>query len=167
LFEKLLRNQVDFLVLGGAAVSLHGFTRMTNDIDIILRNTPANIERFVKVLAQWGGGIGSDLSFDDFQGPGCVRIVEEFPLDVFTTMGGKPFEAFSGQAVNFTLAGGIPVPCLSISDLIELKKGTLREKDELDVSELRRRLRENTPQTAQPTINLVPPEDEEGSSSPA
>jgi hypothetical protein len=82
-------------------------------------------------------------------------------------MGGKPFEAFSGQAVNFTLAGGIPVPCLSISDLIELKKGTLREKDELDVSELRRRLRENTPQTAQPTINLVPPEDEEGSSSPA
>jgi hypothetical protein len=42
LFEKLLSGKVDFLVLGGAAVSLHGFARMTNDIDIILQNSPEN-----------------------------------------------------------------------------------------------------------------------------
>jgi hypothetical protein len=32
LFEKLLSGKVDFLVLGGAAVSIHGFSRMTNVI---------------------------------------------------------------------------------------------------------------------------------------
>ena len=58
LFEKLLSGNVEFLILGGAAVSLHGFPRMTTDIDILLKNSPENIRRFVSVTGQWGDGCG-------------------------------------------------------------------------------------------------------------
>ena len=153
LFEKLLNGKVEFLVLGGAAVSLHGFPRMTNDIDIILQNSPENIGRFVFVASHWGEGYGAGLGYDDFQGAGCVRIEEDFPLDVFTILDGKGYEYFVGNAAKYTLAEGLEVQCLSISDLIDLKKKTLREKDTLDVAVLRR-LQENPQPTTLPTINL-------------
>ena len=94
LFEKLRNSGVDFLVLGGAAVSLHGFPRMTTDIDILLRNTPENIARFASAMRGWGAGLGADITPAELQGPGCVRIVEDFPLDVFTLLNGKPYEYF-------------------------------------------------------------------------
>jgi predicted nucleotidyltransferase len=157
LFEKLLSGGVEFLILGGAAVSLHGFPRMTNDIDILLKNSPENIDRFIKAVSGWGEGLGADLTRDDFQGPGCVRIEEDFPLDVFTLLDGKPYEYFDQAAVTYKLSEGLEVRCLAIPDLIELKKSTLREKDELDVAALRRLL--VNPEIDQPpTIVLdVPP----------
>ena len=157
LFEKLSRGEVKFLVLGGAAVSLHGYTRMTTDIDILLENSPANIERFVSVVSQWGDGCGSNLTYDDFQGPGCVRIEEDFPLDVFTLLNGKPYEHFIKDAVKYSLSDSVEVQCLSIPALIDLKKGTQREKDQLDVTVLQR-LQTNPESDKAPIIHLdVPP----------
>jgi hypothetical protein len=162
LFEKLLSGKVDFLVLGGAAVSLHGYSRMTNDIDILLQNSPENIGRFVSVAREWGDGYGAGLTFDDFQGPGCVRIEEDFPLDVFTLLDGKPYEYFVGNAAKYLLAGDVEIRCLSISDLIDLKKRTLREKDALDVTVLKR-LQDNPQPTTPPSINLRPSSETEES----
>jgi predicted nucleotidyltransferase len=157
LFEKLLSGGVEFLILGGAAVSLHGFPRMTNDIDILLKNSSENIARFVTAISGWGEGLGADLTQVDFQGPGCVRIEEDFPLDVFTLLDGKPYEQFDAAAVKYVLAQGIEVRCLAIADLIELKKATHREKDELDVAALRR-LQVSPESELPPTIVLdVPP----------
>jgi hypothetical protein len=126
---------------------------MTDDIDIILQNSPENISRFVSVASHWGDGFGAGFAYDDFQGPGCVRIEEDFPLDVFTLLDGKPYEYFVGNAVKYTLAEGVEIQSLSISDLIDLKKKTLREKDTLDVAALRR-LQEKPQPTTPPTINL-------------
>jgi len=53
LFEKLLSENVEFLLLGGAAVCLHGYSRMTTDIDIILQNSPENISRFLSAVSHW------------------------------------------------------------------------------------------------------------------
>ncbi len=47
LFQSLSDGGVDYLVLGGSAVCLHGFARMTTDIPILLKNTPDNVGRFV------------------------------------------------------------------------------------------------------------------------
>jgi hypothetical protein len=164
LFEKLLSENVEFLLLGGAAVCLHGYSRMTTDIDIILQNSRENIGRFLSAVSHWGDGCAVGLSFDDFQGPGCVRIDEDFPLDVFTLLNGKPYEDFVKAAVRHTLTGGVQIRSLSIADLIDLKKNTLREKDTLDVTVLER-LQQNPQSTATPSINLQrSSESEEGPS---
>jgi hypothetical protein len=148
---------VEYLILGGAAVCLHGFTRMTNDVDILLNNTPENLAGFAATMADWNEGLGGDLTAEELQGPGCVRIVDGFPLDVFTLLNGKRYEDFDAKAVTYLLAGRVEVRCLSIPDLIELKKSTLREKDELDVVQLRR-LQINPTVNPNPAIALeIPP----------
>jgi hypothetical protein len=153
LFEKLTKAEVKFLILGGAAVSLHGFARMTTDIDILLANSTENIERFVSATCQWGQGSGASLAYQDFQGPGCVRIIEDFPLDVFTILNGKPYDYFIKDAAKISLLGGLDVWCLSVSALIDLKKGTQREKDQLDVTVLQR-LQASPEPVKTSTINL-------------
>jgi hypothetical protein len=162
LFEKLNSGKVRFLLLGGAAVSLHGFPRMTTDIDILLENSRENIAHLLEVLRRWGNGCAADLVYEDFQGPGAIRVIEHFPLDIFTLVDGRGFEAFAGRAANYSLAEGIDVPCLSIDDLIAVKRRTMREKDQLDVAELRRLQARSQPLDGPRTIPLDLGPDQKG-----
>jgi hypothetical protein len=35
IFAALAKNQVDYVVIGGVAVQVHGHVRMTNDLDVV------------------------------------------------------------------------------------------------------------------------------------
>ena len=45
LLLELSRAQVDFIVIGGVAVGVHGFIRATEDLDIVPDPDVANLER--------------------------------------------------------------------------------------------------------------------------
>lgn len=53
-FEKLLaglaRDGVDLAVVGGLAVILNGYPRLTLDADILVQNGPENIHRLLDYL---------------------------------------------------------------------------------------------------------------------
>ena len=54
-FLKLLAsNEVEYLLVGGYAVALHGYIRSTNDLDIWVRSIPANAENIVNALRKFG-----------------------------------------------------------------------------------------------------------------
>jgi predicted nucleotidyltransferase len=54
-FLKLLNDHgVDYLVIGGYAVNQYGYSRPTNDIDIWIDNSPANAEKIVRAIAEFG-----------------------------------------------------------------------------------------------------------------
>jgi hypothetical protein len=59
-FEKLLADLakagIDFAVVGGVAVSLNGFVRATDDLDILVSEEPQNIQNLLARLSQWGEG---------------------------------------------------------------------------------------------------------------
>lgn len=42
LFSALARHKVDYLLIGGLAVSLHGVERATMDVDITVAMSPVN-----------------------------------------------------------------------------------------------------------------------------
>ncbi len=46
-FEK---NEVEYILIGGLAINLHGFARNTEDIDLFINATENNIERVQKSL---------------------------------------------------------------------------------------------------------------------
>jgi acylphosphatase len=48
--RTLVQHRVQFAVVGGVAVVLHGYVRLTKDIDVILDFSKENIERFMKAL---------------------------------------------------------------------------------------------------------------------
>jgi len=51
LLQLLVDAQVEFIIVGGAAATAHGASRLTLDLDIVYRRTPDNIERLIAALA--------------------------------------------------------------------------------------------------------------------
>jgi hypothetical protein len=43
LFSKLNQAKIEYLVVGGVAVNLHGFRRFTGDLDILVLINPENL----------------------------------------------------------------------------------------------------------------------------
>jgi len=54
--ELLNSHNVEYLLVGGHAVAFHGHPRFTGDIDFFVRTTPANAQRLLAVLADFGFG---------------------------------------------------------------------------------------------------------------
>src|SRR3989344_237570 len=56
-FWRLLHvNDVKYIMIGGFATGLHGFNRMTADVDIWLKDTLDNRKKLRKVIVEWGIG---------------------------------------------------------------------------------------------------------------
>ena len=144
-FEKLLARLAEagvrFILVGGLAVALHGYVRLTEDVDIILDPSDENVRRFLTCLAGFGEGFARELSPADFTDEeGAIRIVEESEhcqLDVFTRMVGLHYTDLAADALPHTL-GRHTLLYASKAALIRLKSASVREKDHLDVSALRR-----------------------------
>jgi hypothetical protein len=145
-FEKLLvdlaQSGIDFAVVGGVAVSLNGFVRATDDLDILIGDAPENVQRLLDVLAKWGEGYARELKPEDFiPQEGSIRVMEGFDLDIFTRMRGKSLNDFRPR-LRYLETNGKPIPYLAPEDLIFLKQDSWREKDQIDVSTLKRLLKE-------------------------
>ena len=144
-FERLLaalaRSEVDFCVVGGLAVVLNGYVRVTDDVDILVNPERSNLERMLGVLKLWGEGWARDLNPDDFPvQEGSVRIGEqEFDLDIFVQLRGHSLESFR-PGLRFFDCSGARVPYLGPESLILLKQDSWREKDRHDTQAMREAL---------------------------
>lgn len=147
-FEKLLaglaRSGVDFAVVGGLAVILNGYPRLTVDADIIVHSSPENLRKLLQFLGNWGEGFARELSLEDFIiEQGAIRVSEEFDLDIFVKMHGKTIDDFRPN-LRFFESDEFCIAYLSPADLVLLKEGSWREKDQLDVAAMKEILnREN------------------------
>ena len=140
-YEKLLvslaRADVRFIVVGGLAVALNGFVRTTEDVDILIDADSGNVRALLDALSAFGDGHARELSPEDFsETEGAIRIIEDFPLDIFTVMRGRRYADFS-QSVCTTDVEGCSIPFLQASALISLKEHSVREKDRIDVTALK------------------------------
>jgi len=141
-FEKLLvdlaRSGVDFAVVGGVAVSLNGFVRATDDLDILVNESRENIQRLLDALAKWGEGFARELKVEEFvPQEGSIRVMEDFDLDIFTRMRGKSLDDFKPR-LGYLETNGVRIAYLAAEDLILLKQTSWREKDQIDVNTLKR-----------------------------
>jgi len=128
------------------AVILHGYPRLTVDADILVKNSPANLQKLLEYLKTWGEGWARELTIEDFNvDQGSIRISEEFNLDVFVSMRGKSLDDFRPNLRYFG-SDDVRIAYLSPTDLIFLKDGSWREKDQLDVSAMKEILARETGQ---------------------
>jgi hypothetical protein len=127
LLVDLAKHEVEFALVGGLAIILNGYERLTLDADILIHDSPANIEKLLNRLCSWGEGWARELSVSDFTAQeGAIRVMEEFDLDIFTRMRGQALNDFKPRLNVF-------IRYLAPADLIFLKEGSWREKDQLDV----------------------------------
>lgn len=138
---KLLDEEVRFIVVGGLAVTLNGYVRLTDDVGLLIDTDPGNLDRLIRCLAGFGEGHGGALTADDFDPePGAIRVIEETEdcqMDLFTTLSGLTYEDLIAGAEAARL-GGRQFSYASKSQLIAIKSGSVREKDQLDVMAMKK-----------------------------
>ncbi len=136
-FIKLLEsNRVQYLIVGGYAVGVHGFLRYTGDIDFFVAIREENAARVLAVFEQFGfGGIG--LKKDDFLRKDFVVEIGREPkkIQVLTGIDGVSFDECYERYLSVD-CDGLQMKCIGLEDLIKNKKASGRAKDLIDVEEL-------------------------------
>jgi hypothetical protein len=135
-------NSVEYLVVGAFAVAWHGYPRFTADIDILIRPTPANAERVLKTLADFGFG-SLKVTREDFSKPDQILQLGVKPnrIDLITSVAGVSFdEAWTNRTPGSI--DDLSVQFIGLGELLRNKESTGRPQDIADAHELRRRQRQ-------------------------
>lgn len=136
-FLKLcLAGEIEFLVVGGFAVSLHGYVRPTKDIDLWVATSPQNLDRLVAVLERWGFAAGR-ITPDFFTSQHTVFRIGFPPnrIEIITAIDGVTFDDCFSRRESHDL-DGVEVPVISFNDLIRNKLSTGRVRDAGDAEYL-------------------------------
>ncbi len=132
----LEEEKVDYLVVGGYAVGLHGFPRYTGDIDFFVAVSEENSLKILRVFERFGfGDIG--LMREDFLKRDHVVEVGREPrkIQVLTGIDGVAFEDCFTRKVE-AMIGGRLIKFIGKDDLIRNKAASGRTKDRIDLEEL-------------------------------
>lgn len=134
--ELLLSRGVDFVVVGGHAVAFHGYPRLTDDVDLLIRPTLENGRRVIEALAEFGFG-ALDLEPDVFTQPDTVIQLGREPnrIDLLTEIYGVTIDEVWNSKVEADL-DGLQVTMIGRDALIRNKKATARLQDLADVEKL-------------------------------
>ncbi len=152
LIRLLAESHTDYVLVGGLAVALHGYQRVTMDVDVVLAMDEANLDRFIAaasaaglrptvpvpigslrqpdLIDQWHREKGM-LAFS-LRGPEAMATV----IDVLVRPK-VPYADLRRDAVTVQV-GPHRIPVASIDHLIEMKTGTGRGKDTIDIEALQK-----------------------------
>lgn len=128
-----------YLVVGGFAVMQHGFTRATEDIDLLVESSPENQARVKKGLEALPDKAVLELADDDLRNWVVVRVADEFVVDLMLAACGIGYEEASKE-IETVLIQGVAIPFASPALLLRMKQ-THREKDQFDRMFLERKIR--------------------------
>ncbi len=139
ILSLLLDKKVEFLVVGAYALGVYGYPRATGDVDIWVNTSLENSRAVYEALVDFGAPV-SQLTRDSFIQEGIVFQIGVAPrrVDVLTKITGVNFEEAYLDREEIEI-DGLLVPFLSKRHLIQNKESTGREKDKLDVQQLKKR----------------------------
>ncbi len=144
--QALIYNNIEFILIGGYAVILHGADRTTSDIDLLIRPTKDNGKKLIQTFINYGLDPG-DLRPEDFEQELFLSFgFEPDAIDIMTFTKGITFEEAFLNSSNIDF-DGINLKIIDIRDLIKNKlslerTGNKALLDKYDAAELQRILTE-------------------------
>jgi hypothetical protein len=146
LLERLLSHNVDFVLIGGFAASVHGCTMVTQDIDICAAITEVEVAKLREALKDLHPkhrmNPNAKHSFLDYpaelKGINNIYLETDFGvLDILSqTQPAGSFEEIKSRSFEISLFGE-KCKVMSIDDLIRVKEVMNRPKDQQAVRELK------------------------------
>jgi len=145
------KAKVKYVVVGGVAFNLLGGSRATADLDILLAMDEDNLKKTIKILLKKGYKVKQPVDPMDFADKKIRDVwVRDKNLKAFNFYKDKSgyeeidiivespvsFERARQDAVMIE-AGKYKIPVIAINKLIKMKLAAARERDILDVKELR------------------------------
>ena len=159
LLQALSENQVQYVLVGGMAVQLHGYLRSTFDIDLVLAMNDENLSRFIAVARQFGLVPAMPVPIDSLKNASQIeqwhreKGMLAFALREPQTGGSVvdvlvrpdvPYERLRVNAVMGKLYAQ-HIWIAAIDDLLEMKRAANRPKDRLDIEALEKIKRGDDP----------------------
>jgi predicted nucleotidyltransferase len=144
LLRRLVENEVEFIIVGGAAATAHGSARLTFDLDIVYKRGCANIARLVnalKPIQPYLRGAPPGLPFDWSvetieKGLNFTLVTTQGALDLLGEIaGGGGYEQLLPETIKVEIAD-VECLCLGLERLIKVKRAAGRPKDLEVVAEL-------------------------------
>jgi len=130
LIESLNRQQVEYLLIGGYALFVHGYHRATTDIDVLVPATLESGARMKAALMVLPDQVARDLEPEWFTEGDNIRVADAFLVDVMLNACGETYATLKQYAITVDL-DGIPVRTVSLEGLLRTKQ-TVRDKDVAD-----------------------------------
>jgi hypothetical protein len=150
IFRALDEAKARFVVVGGLAVVMHGYARLTADIDLVVDFSPGEAIKVVAALERIGLVARAPVPARDFADPAKRREwIAEKGMRVFTMHDPRrplvevdlfvdppiEFAALASRA-RWERVAGQPVRVASIEDLVAMKRLAGRPKDLEDIAAL-------------------------------
>lgn len=140
-FIRAINNQqVEYILVGGMAVILHGYVRTTGDMDIWVKQTKENYQKIVKAFIEFRMPV-FDMTEERFlsdQYDVWMFGVEPVKIELMTAVKGLNFDEAYSLSQVYT-EDDIPVRFLHINSLLAAKKAAGRFKDLDDIQKLKKK----------------------------
>jgi len=134
---------LEYVLIGATAMGFHGLVRATEDVDLLIRATPENVERLRRAFR---AAYGNDPNLDEIH---AADLLGDYPaLRYYPPSGDVFFDVMTrlGEAASFDTVDsevkeveGIRVRVATPAALYRLKRATVRPLDRQDAEALRRR----------------------------
>ena len=142
LLATLAEHEVEYVVIGGIAVQVHGHRRTTKDLDLVPRPDRTNLEHLADALVQLhahprdvpGGAPSAEhLAAAPIVPP---LTTEHGELHVLRDVPGAPaYDELRARCIVVDL-DGVSVAIAGLDDLISMKRAAGRPSDERDIAAL-------------------------------
>ncbi len=152
IFKRFNEEGIRYLVVGGVAMNLHGVPRVTYDIDILLDMDDGNVSTLTQLMQEWGFKPKAPVSFADFADPSkrnkwiTMKNMKAFNLvnakwalsEIDIIIDAPVAYPEARKRAKKIMVQGVPIPVISIDDLIKMKRVAGRELDKADIQYLRK-----------------------------
>jgi predicted nucleotidyltransferase len=136
-FIQLLNEHgVEYLIVGGYAVILHGYPRYTGDMDFFINKSSENAQKVIDVLDEFGFA-SLELTADELTKPDVILQLGRPPLriDIINSLSGVSFKECFAEKVKFEIDGYM-LPVIGLKQLKKNKKASGRHRDLDDLEHL-------------------------------
>jgi hypothetical protein len=136
--QALNNNDVEYILVGGYAVILHGYRRVTGDMDIWVNRTKENYSRLKKAFSEFSLPV-FDMTQINFLDPDTADVFSfgrpPISIDIITKLKGMEFDDAFSQALQFD-ENGLSIRFIHLDNLIQAKRAAGRHKDLDDIEKL-------------------------------
>jgi predicted nucleotidyltransferase len=139
LLTALDEKNVEYILIGGVAVIIHGLERLTRDIDILIKLSHDNVKNLIDALnSLYKDESIDEITYNELQKYSVIRYgtPKGFYIDIIARLG----EAVSFDDLKYEITEyhGVNIKIATPESLLNLKKNSMRERDKMDVSFLRK-----------------------------
>lgn len=133
----------EYALVGAYAIAAHGFSRYSEDIDILVNPSAQNAQRWILALSRLPDRAAaelaaeSDVFADDKRY--AIRINDEFTVDVMPSIAGLTWDEMLPHIVQMPI-DDVVIRVLDLPGLLKTKQGP-RPKDQMDAAVIAEALR--------------------------